>query len=50
MPTHVEREAIIELFREFKDVFACTYKYLKTYDTKIIWNIIPLKEYAKPFQ
>ena len=26
------------------------YEYLKTYDMKIIHNIIPLKEDAKPFQ
>ena len=48
--THYERATFMKLFKEFKDVFACTYKYLKNYDTKIIQYIIPLKEYAKPFQ
>ena len=47
---HAERAAFIMLFREFKDVFAWTYEDLKTYDTKIIQHIIPLKEDAKPFQ
>ena len=48
--TQVERIAFINLFREFKDVFAWTYEDFKTYDTKIIQHIIPLKEDAKPFQ
>jgi len=47
--TQAERVAFIKLFREFKDVFAWTYEDLKTYDTKIIQHIIPLKEDAKPF-
>ena len=37
------------MFKEFKDVFTWTYKDLKTYDTKIIQHVIPLKEDAKPF-
>ena len=40
----------MKLFIEFKDVFAWTYEDLKTYDTKIIKHIIPLKEDAKTFQ
>jgi len=48
--TQVERATFMKLFIEFKDVFAWTYKDLKTYDTKIIQHIIPLKEDAKPFQ
>ena len=48
--THDEREAFMKLLKEFKDVFVWTYKDLKTYDTKIIQHIIPLKEDAKPFQ
>jgi hypothetical protein len=36
--------------REFSDVFAWTYKYLKTYDTSVIEHKIPLKEAAKPFK
>ena len=48
--THAERTTFMKLFREFKDVFVWTYEDLKTYDTKIILQIIPLKEYATPFQ
>ena len=48
--TQAERTTFIKLFREFKDVIAWTYEYLKTYDTEIIQHIIPLKEDAKPFQ
>ena len=48
--TQAERAAFMNLFKEFKDVFAWTYEYLKTCDTKIIQHIIPLKEDAKPFQ
>ena len=42
--------SIHKLFREFKDVIVWTYQDFKTYDAKIIQHIIPLKEYAKPFQ
>ena len=48
--THDERTTFMKLFREFKDVFVWTYGDLKTYNTKIIQHIIPLKEDAKPFQ
>ena len=34
----------IELFKEFYDVFACSYEDLKSYDTEIIQHKIPLKE------
>ena len=40
----------MNLFKEFKDIFAWTYKYFMTYDTNIILHVIPLKEDAKPFQ
>ena len=40
----------MKLFKEFKDVFSLTNKDLKTYDTKIIHHVIPLKEDKKPFQ
>ena len=40
----------MKLFKEYKDVFTWTYEYLKTYDTKIIQHVIPLKEDEKPFQ
>ena len=48
--THAERASFMNLFREFKDVFASTYEDLKTYDRKIIQHVIPLKENAKHFQ
>ena len=40
----------MKLFKEFNDVFAWPYEDVKTYDTKIIQHIIPLKEDEKPFQ
>ena len=40
----------MKLFREYKDIFAWTYEDLKTYETKIIQHVIPLKENAKPLQ
>ena len=48
--THAKITTFMKLFREFKDVFAWTYEYLRTYDMKIVQHIIPLKEDAKPFQ
>ena len=48
--TSTKKEAFMKLFKEYKDVFTWTYEDLKTYDTKIIQHIIPLKEDAKPFQ
>jgi hypothetical protein len=36
--------------KEFVDVFAWTYEYLRTYDTSIIEHKIPLKENTKPFR
>ena len=45
-----QREYFIKLFKAHKDVFMWTYDDLKTYGTKIIQHIIPLKEDAKPFQ
>jgi hypothetical protein len=47
--TSVERAAFMKLFREYKDIFTWTYEDLKTYDTKIIQHVIPLKENVKPF-
>jgi len=38
-----EKQNYIELFKEFKDVFAWKYEYLKTYDMAIIQHKIPLK-------
>ena len=40
----------IEMFTEFSDVFAWSYKDLKSYDTEIIQHKIPLKENQKPFK
>ena len=40
----------ISLFRQYKYVFAWTYEDLKTYDTKIIQHVIPIKVGVKPFQ
>ena len=48
--THVEKETFMRLFNEYKDVFEWTYEDHKTYDTKIIQHIIPLKKDAKHFQ
>jgi hypothetical protein len=48
--TKEQRAEYTELLREFVDVFAWTYEYLKTYDTAIIEHKIPLKEEAKPFK
>jgi hypothetical protein len=45
-----QRAKYTELLKEFVDVFAWTYKYLKTYDTSVIEHKIPLKEEAKPFR
>jgi hypothetical protein len=45
-----ERRAYLKLFREYQDVFVWSYQYLKTYDTRIIQQTIPLKPRVKPFQ
>jgi hypothetical protein len=36
--------------KEFPDVFAWSYEYLKVYDTKVIHHVIPIKEDHKPFK
>jgi len=38
------------LFKEFQDVFAWSNEDLKSYDTSVIQNTIPLKENQKPFK
>jgi len=48
--TEGQRIEYIKLLKEFADVFAWTYKDLKTYDTSVIEHKIPLKEEAKPFK
>ena len=45
-----ERSKFISLFKQYKDVFAWTYEYLKTDDTKIIQHVIPIKGGIKPYQ
>jgi hypothetical protein len=45
-----ERKAYLKIFREYQDVFAWSYRDLKTYDTRIIQHTIPLKIEIKPFQ
>jgi hypothetical protein len=45
-----ERKAFLKLFRQYQDVFAWSYRDLKTYDTCIIQHTISLKPDVKPFQ
>ena len=47
--THAERATFMRLFKEYKYVFMWEYRYLKTFDMKIIQYAILLKEDAKPF-
>ena len=44
-----EINKFISLFKKNKDVFAWTYEELKTYDTKIIQHIIPIRSGVKPY-
>ena len=39
----------INLFQQHKDIFAWTYEDLKTYDTRIIQHVIPIKIGEKSF-
>ena len=45
-----ERSKFISLFKQYKDVFSWTYEELKTYDTKIIQHVIPIRSGFKPYQ
>ena len=45
-----ERHKFINLFKQYKGVFAWTYEDLKTYDTWIIHHFVPIKAGFKPFQ
>jgi hypothetical protein len=45
-----KRVEYVELLKEFVDVFSWTYEYLRTYDTSIIEQTIPLKEESKTFR
>ena len=44
-----ERNKFISLFKQYKDVFSWTYEDLKTYDTKIIQHVIPIRTGVKPY-
>jgi hypothetical protein len=48
--TEKERKEIIELVREYKDVFVWSYDELKTFDQNIFNHEIPLIMDAKPFR
>lgn len=45
-----EKSSSTRLFQEYKDVFAWSYKDLKTFDTQIMQHVIPIKEGAKLVQ
>ena len=45
-----ERSKFISLYKQYKDVFAWTYEDLKTYDTKIIQHVIPIKGGIKAYK
>ena len=44
-----ESNKFISLFKQYKDVFAWMYEDLKTYDTKIIQHVIPIRTGVKPY-
>jgi hypothetical protein len=48
--TLVERKIIMSLIREYKDIFAWSCEYLKSYKGDIIQHVILLKEGAKQFR
>jgi hypothetical protein len=48
--TSNEREKLISLIREFKDVLSWSYEDLKAYREYVIHHAIPLKEGKKPFR
>lgn len=48
--TPQEAQDFTHLFRKYRDVFAWTYEDLRTYDTRIIQHVVPIKENVKPFQ
>ena len=45
-----EKKKYISLLKEFVDIFAWSYQDLRTYDTSIIQDKIPLKPNTKPFK
>ena len=40
----------IKLYQQHKDIFSWTYEDLRTFVTRIIQHVIPIKTRAKPFQ
>ena len=44
-----QRNMYIKLLKEFDDIFAWSYEYLRTYDTSVIQHKVPLKVNVKPF-
>jgi hypothetical protein len=43
-----QKEAYIELMKQYSDIFTWSYEDLKVFDTKIIQHKIPLKLGSKP--
>jgi hypothetical protein len=48
--TKAKRSEILDLIRQFKDVFTWTYDDLKAYRSDVIQHTIPLVDGAKPFR
>ena len=44
-----QRNRYIKLLKEFVEIFAWSYEYLKTYDTDIIQHKVPLKPKCETF-
>jgi hypothetical protein len=45
-----ERNEIVKLLKEYRDVLAFTYDELKVYRKDVIQHVIPLKDNTKPFR
>jgi hypothetical protein len=45
-----ERNEIVKLLKEYRDVLAFSYDELKVYREDVIQHVIPLKEETKPFR
>ena len=45
-----ERCKFIKLFQQYKEIFSWAYEYFKTYDTRIIQHVIPIRTGETPFQ
>jgi hypothetical protein len=45
-----EKVVFTILFKEYKDVFACSYEGLNTFDTRIMQHVVPIKEGSKHVQ